>query len=59
MDRMLTLGSFSSDVFEPRTSTGRGLFALLSRNFEQILGQIVSLREKNTWQYKFGGVYAY
>ena len=41
MDRMLTLGSFSSDVFEPRTSTGRGLFALLSRNFEQFFGQIV------------------
>ena len=29
-----------------RASTGNGLFALLSLNFEQILGQIVSLREK-------------
>ena len=29
-----------------RSSTGSGLFALLSRDFEQILGQIVSLREK-------------
>ena len=29
-----------------RASSVSGLFALLSRNFEQILGQIVSLREK-------------
>ena len=29
-----------------RASTKSGLFALLSRNFEQILGHIVSLREK-------------
>ena len=40
------LGSLSSDVFERRTSTGNGLFAHLSRDFEQIFGQIVSLRIK-------------
>ena len=41
-----TLGSLSSDVFERRTSTGNGLFAHLSRDFEQIFGQIVSIRIK-------------
>ena len=40
------LGSLSSDVFEPRTSTGSGLFAVLSRQFEQIFGQILSIRVK-------------
>ena len=40
------LGSLSSDVFERRTSTGNGLFALLSRDFEQIFGQMVSIRIK-------------
>ena len=40
------LGSLSSDVFELRTSTGNGLFAHLNRDFEQIFGQIVSLRIK-------------
>ena len=39
-------GSLSSDVFERRTSTGSGRFALLSRDFEQIFGQIVSIRIK-------------
>ena len=29
-----------------RTSTGSGLFALLSRNFDHIFGQIVSIRVK-------------
>ena len=38
--------SFSSDVFEPRTSTGSGLFAVLSRQFEQIFGQIHSITVK-------------
>ena len=42
----LSLGSSSSDVFERRTSTGNGRFALLSRDFEQIFGQIVSVRIK-------------
>ena len=41
-----SIGSLSSDVFERRTSTGNGRFALLSRDFEQIFGQIVSLRIK-------------
>ena len=40
------LGSLSSDVFERRTSTGSGRFALLSRDFKQIFGQIVSIRIK-------------
>ena len=39
-----TLGSLSRDVFERRTSTGSGRFELLSRDFEQIFGQIVSIR---------------
>ena len=43
---MDTIGSLSSDVFERRTSTGNGRFALLSRDFEQIFGQIVSVRMK-------------
>ena len=34
--------SLSSDVFEPRASTRSGFFALLSRDFEQTFGQIVS-----------------
>ena len=38
--------SLSDDVFERRTSTGSGLLALLGSVFEQILGQIVSLRVK-------------
>ena len=42
----LGLASLSSDVFERRTSTGKGLFALLRRDFEQIFGQIVSIRIK-------------
>ena len=37
-------GSLSSDVFERRTLTGSGLFALLSRDFAHIFGQIVSIR---------------
>ena len=38
------LGSLSSDGVERRTSTGSELFALLSRDFEQMFGQIVSIR---------------
>ena len=40
------IGSLSSDVLERRTFTGSGLFALSSRNFQQIFGQIVSSRVK-------------
>jgi len=40
------IGSLSSDVFERRTSTGSGLFARLSRVFEQIFVQIVSITIK-------------
>ena len=41
-----SIGSLSIDVFKRRTSTGSGLFALLSRDFEQIFRQIVSIRVK-------------
>ena len=34
----------SNDVFELHTSTGSGLFAILGCDFEQIFGQIVSIR---------------
>jgi len=44
--RCFLLGSLSSDVFERRTSTGSGLATLLSRDFEQIFEQIVSIRAK-------------
>ena len=37
----------SSDAFEQHTSTGSGRFAVLSRDFEQMFGQIVSIRVKN------------
>ena len=44
---MTTLpGSFSKDVLDRRTSTGSGIFAILGRDFDQIFGQIVSMREK-------------
>ena len=49
------IGSLSSDVFERRTSTESGLFALLSRDFEHIFGQMVSITVKKNMQYKFGG----
>ena len=39
-------GSLSTDVFERRTSTGSGLFALLRRDFDKMFGQIVSVRVK-------------
>ena len=38
--------SFSKNVFDQRTSTGSGIFAILGRDFDQIVGQIVSMREK-------------
>ena len=38
------MGSFSSDVFEWHSSTGSALFAFLMRDFEQLFGQIVSVR---------------
>ena len=40
------LGSLSSEVLERCSLTGRGLFELLNRDFEQIFGQIVSTRVK-------------
>ena len=48
------------DVFERRTSTGSGLFAILSRDFEQIFSlTFLVLVLKDTWQYKYGSVKAY
>ena len=44
--RQCEVASLSSEVFERRTSTGNGRFALLSCDFEQIFGQIVSVRIK-------------
>ena len=44
--RLLVDDLKSSVDFEGRMSTGSGLFALLSDDFEQIFGQIVSIREK-------------
>ena len=41
-----SLGSLSSKVFERQMLTGSCLFALLSRDFEQFFGQIVSIRVK-------------
>ena len=54
----MTVGSLSSDVFELRPSTGSGMFALLSRDFEQICANRL-LKSKNTSQYKFGSVKGY
>ena len=53
------IGSLSSDVFKRSMSIGSGLFAHLSRYFEQVFGKIVSKRGKTLSQlmpYKFGGV---
>ena len=48
------------DVFERRTSTGSRLFAILSRDFEQIFSlTFLVLVLKDTWQYKCGSVKAY
>ena len=38
------LGSLSKDFFKRRTSNGSSLFELLGSDFEQIIGQIVSIR---------------
>ena len=40
------VGSKSNDVFERRASTRSRLFEFYGRDFEQILGQIVSVRVK-------------
>ena len=40
------IGSLNKDVFERRMSTGNWLFELFGSDFEQILGQIVSLTVK-------------
>ena len=40
------IGSLNKDVFERRMSTGSWLFELFGSDFEQILGQIVSLTVK-------------
>ena len=40
------LASLSSYVFEPRTATGSGQFAILSRHFEQFFFNKISIRVK-------------
>ena len=46
-EQRLLIDDLKSSVdFERRMSTGSGLFALLNDDFEQIFGQIVSIREK-------------
>ena len=42
----MPIGSLSSDVLERRMLNGSGRFALLSPGFEQMFGQIVSIRMK-------------
>ena len=42
-------GSLSKDIFEPRTSTGRGRFKILGSGFAQILELIVSLVSNTNW----------
>ena len=42
----MIVGSLSKDVVERRMSTGSGLFALLGRDFEQRLRQIISISVK-------------
>jgi len=44
------IGSLSSDVFKRSASTGSGLFAHLSRCFEQVFGQMISKRVKTLSQ---------
>ena len=44
--RCFLLGSLSCDVFKRRTSTLSGLATLLSRDFEEMFEQIVSIRAK-------------
>ena len=38
--------SLRNDVFERSKSTGRGLFAILGRDFDQLFGQIICMRVK-------------
>ena len=42
----MKFGSLRNDVFERRTSTGSGFFVLLRHDFEQMFGQIFSIRVK-------------
>ena len=43
----MKFGSLRNDVFERRTSTGSGFFVLLRHDFEQMFGQIFSIRVTN------------
>ena len=47
------IGSLGNDVFERHKSTGSGIFALLGRDFGQILGQIVSKSSVRLWGREF------
>ena len=52
------IGSLTNDVTEQRRLTGTGIFAFLGHDFEQIFKQIVHMRLKETYRYKFGNVKA-
>ena len=55
----MALESLSSDVFERRTLTESGLFALLSRDFEHIFWANRLHKIKVTKYYRFGSVKAF
>ena len=42
----MKFGNLRNDVFERRRSTGSGFFVLLRHDFEQMFGQIFSIRVK-------------
>ena len=44
--RRMVTKEFKQRRFERRTSTGSGIFALLSRDFQETFRQIVSIRVK-------------
>ena len=44
--KRLSIYADDNQLYFADTSTGSGLFALLSRQFEQIFGQILSIRVK-------------
>ena len=48
-----------SNVFERRTSTGSGLFALLSSDFKPMFEHIVFIRIKTLGNTKYGSAKAY
>ena len=47
---MQVVGSLRNDVFEWRMPNGSGLFAILESDVDQIFRQIISIREKDTYE---------